>query len=359
MIENDLQVLTRTANTPKRAGGAKNAPIFHKHDTVIGNVLKSSVSGTALLLINGEKVRVKTHVPLRTGTRVTLQVKETSTVPTLKYMGEKMPTSQTPGLSVILSAIKGNIWKTVMESALLSNLKQDDRTNILALMRNLTTNIYRGSSPHLLKTLINMSGLNLEAKIKKALGNNFKPIDIQDLVRNDLKGLISKLLGQDPKEQVHLKALWTALEGVQILNQEGLEEGRRVFLPIPMQFPDGVFSVAQLLLQLPSWDDDTADRKSKQDPTAKATFLLEMSRLGPIRAEVILRGKTIDGVFLVAESRTKRILEDNLPSLMDHLRDMGFSIHHVGCFLKDPQIVTESPLQDIIQVEKSSICMIG
>jgi hypothetical protein len=359
MIENDLQVLFRATNTFEQEAGFETRLGFQKNETVTGKVLRSHASGTALLSIKGEKVHVRTHVPLMEGTNVTLQVKNISPTTTLKFLGEAAPKLQSQSLPTILSAIKGNLWATTMDSILHSNLDKGEKTRILELLRTLTGSIYKKPSSDLLKTLISMSGLNLEAKIKKAINNNISTVDMLKLIENDLKGLLSKMIGQGMQGSNQYKKLWTALENIQVLNLDGLEQVRKIFFPIPMQLPDGIFSVAQLLLELPARDEDQTAEKNNNSDALKATFLLEMSLLGPIRAEFILQKKKVEGMFLVAEKQTKRILEENLLSLIHVLNDKGFSISHVGCFLKSPQTVTQPLLKEMGQEENSSICLIG
>jgi len=359
MIETDLQILSKAANTFKQDTGLETRPGFQKNETVIGKVLRSYASGSALLSIKGEKVHVRTHVPLMQGTNVALQVKNLSPVTTLKLLGETSAGLQSRNLPAILSAIKENIWAVTMDSVLHSNLDKEEKTRILKLLRTITASVYKKPSSDLLKSLISMSGLNLEAKIKKAINKNISTSDVLKLIESDLKGLLSKLIGQGTQGSNQLKKLWATLENIQVLNQDGLEQVRKIFFPIPMQLPDGIFSVGQLLLELPQWDENQTADKNQNGDVLKATFLLEMSLLGPIRAEFILREKTVEGMFLVAEKQTKRILEKNLGSFMDVLNDKGFSISHVGCFLKNPETVAQALLKEMGNEENSSICLIG
>ena len=359
MIETDLQILSKAANTLKQDTGLETRPGFQKNETVIGKVLRSYASGSALLSIKGDKVHVRTHVPLMQGTNVALQVKNLSPVTTLKLLGETPAGLQSRNLPAILSAIKGNIWAATMDSVLHSNLDKEEKSRILELLRSITASVYKKPSSDLLKSLISMSGLNLEAKIKKAININISTSDMLKLIESDLKGLLSKLIGQGTQGSNQLKKLWATLENIQVLNQDGLERVRKIFFPIPMQLPDGIFSMGQLLLELPEWDENQTADKNQNGDVLKATFLLEMSLLGPIRAEFILREKTVEGMFLVAEKQTKRILEKNLGSLMDILNDKGFSISHVGCFLKNPETVTQALLKEMGNEENSSICLIG
>lgn len=184
-------------------------------------------------------------------------------------------------------------------------------------------------------------------------------LQASNLLEHDLKALLAKLMGPGTEGSSHLQKLQSVIEKIQLLSREGLEQGGKIYIPLPVQLSDGFFSVAELLLQLPSWEEAQREGGKPVDEAFRATLLLNMSRLGPVRAEFVLRGETIEGMFLVAEHKTKEILEKSLYLLMDALADRGFMLQQVGCFVRDPETVTQSLLQEIIPEAENSIYLVG
>jgi len=180
-----------------------------------------------------------------------------------------------------------------------------------------------------------------------------------NLLEHDLKVLLSKLMGPEAAGNSHLEKLQHVIEKIQLLSREGLEQGGKIYIPLPVQLSDGFFSVAELLLQLPSWEEEQREGGEPDGEAFRATLLLNMSRMGPVRAEFVLRGETIEGMFLVAEHKTKEILEKSLYLLMGALAGRGFIIQQVGCFVREPETVTQSLLQEIIPEDENSICLVG
>jgi flagellar hook-length control protein FliK len=84
-----------------------------------------------------------------------------------------------------------------------------------------------------------------------------------------------------------------------------------------------------------------------------------MSRLGPVRAEFTLSGKTLEGMFLVASQTTRECLEASLPMLMDALTEKGFSIQQMGCFVRQAETVMQPVLQEVVRRKENSICLVG
>lgn len=359
MINIDPEIIFKPVRAAERGTKNETRLLLHRHEKIVGTVLKSDAPGQALVFLKGQKVYVRTHVPLTEGSQVMLQVKSTAPAPILQFLGEAPPGGRALTLSEMLSAIKGNIWKMTMDATLRSNAGPEEKNSILALLEKVTTRLDNMPSPGKLSAFVHMSGLSLEAKIKKALLNGDAEADMRKLIEHDLKGLLSKLVGRGMAGRGHLKKLLDVIEKIQLLNQEGLEQGGKIYLPLPMQLPGGFFSVVELLLHMLPADEEETDDRANRGHGFKATILLEMSRLGPIRAEFVVRGERVEGMFMVANAKAKNVLEKNLFAFTDNLNDRGFSIKHVGCFLKDPEMVSRPLLKEIVPEEESALCLVG
>ena len=333
---------------------------LHKNEVLEGKVLKSLSSGNVLLLINGEKVTARTHVPLSEGTVLSLRVEETLQTPVLKVLGIRLTGSDAINISMILSALKENLWESIHENIDQQGLPQAERVQFRELMDDLSLRLFSKSAPDMLRTLIDKSGLSWEAKLLRAFMNKTITVDnLNKLIGGDLKGLVSRFLDLNQETGGLLKRFVSTIENIQILNHIGLEQERKIFLPVPIQFADGLFTLGQLLIHLPRKEKDEGGKQKPDRNVFSITFLLEMSNLGPVRADLAIKGEEIEGRFLLAKKETKSLIETNILSFISNLKDRGFKISHMYCHLKEPGLIRQSLVNEIVQEEGNTICLVA
>ena len=277
MIKNDLRILPGTGRISVQGKSVDAAALFHRLEKVVGRVLSFDASGNARVAIKGQTLNVISQVPLKEGSRISLQVTGLSPQPVLRFLGE----AAGPGFQ---------------------------RSSVLE---------------HEVKMLL------VEFMRDGSTGKNILP-KLDSVVRQ-----------------------------LQLVNREGLEQGAKMYIPLPMQLPDGLFSVAELLLQLPLEEEEHQRGAADRDPGLRATLLLDMSRLGPVRAEFTLKGKALEGMFLVTSPKARGFLEAYLFLLTDALAEKGFSIQQVGCFVRAPETVMQPLLPEVVPREDSSFCRVG
>lgn len=361
MIEVNYPPLLASRISLQAERTSESLPPLFKNEIVEGKVLKSISPGQVLLLIKGRRVLARTHVPLGEGRILSLRVEETSPIPTFKLHGMKFTRADALNISTILSSIKENIWKTLFEKLGRSGPQQEAPQLFGKLMNGLSKELFSEASPGLLRELIDKSGLSWEAKLKKMLltGEKFGGRLLANTLEGDLKGLASKALGEGEEAGTLLKRFVSTIENFQILNHLSLEQDKKIFLPIPMQFPDGLFTLGQLLIHLPQDGEEGPSKQKKGKDVCRITFLLELSNIGPLRADLAIQGKEIEGKFLVASEETKQMIEKSLPFFINRLRDLGFTVKYLECFLQEPRTVTESLLKEIVQEEGHSINLVA
>lgn len=362
MIETDCRPFLRLVLSPlkERDAASGKLPVFHKNEIVKGTVLKSFSARSALLLIKGEKVQVRTLIPLKAGSVITLQAERLTPVPVLKLVEPGAMATEMLKMSNILSAMKENLWKIIYEKTDRFNLTQNDGAKISGLMRDLSSRIYEEPSTMLLRTVINKIGLNWEANLAKFLLEKFVAKEsLERLIENDFKGLLTKTLMQNDHGDIHLKRLQIVLKNIQLLNQHGMKQNGKIFLPIPILFPEGFFTVGQLVLQLPPWERESSKGRPGSDKIYKISFVIELSRLGPLRIEILMQGKRVQGQFLIAEQRAKNIIERALPTFIDILKQKGYTPDAVKCFLKDSAAIRESLIREAFDVKDSGLCLVA
>jgi hypothetical protein len=331
-----------------------------KDEVVEGKVLESYSLDKAMLLLKGKKVNARTHVPLREGRVLSFKVQEVFPTPILKLIGVRFTHSDAVNSSVIRTAIEQNLWKTVMENMPQYGLPGETLALFRRLMVYLSMRLFVTSPPELLKVLVDQSGLRWEAKLRKALLNIRTGRDnLNRLIEGDLKGLVSKFLALKGEKGALLKRFVSAIQDIQLLNKFGLEQEGKLFLPIPMQFPDGLFTVGQLMIQLSQREGDEGKGQKKDDKSLfRITFLLELSHLGPLRADLAVRGKDIKGMFLLTRKEARLRIEKSIPIFISRIKERGFSLH-IECHCKHPEIVKKPLITEIIQEEGSTISLVA
>jgi hypothetical protein len=335
-------------------------PKLIKNEIVTGKVLRSFSSSKSLLFIKGKKVIAGTHVPLREGMMLSLKVEEVSPNPVLKLLDTKINSRGAVNTSIILSAIKENLWKSLCEGLNHDSLFGTDIKQFRQLINNLSQRLFLKREPDLLREIIENSGFCWETKLKnnflrKTTGKN----NISKLATGDLKGLGSKILSLMGGKEILLKRFLSAIENIQLLNQMGLEQDRKLFIPIPIQFSDGFFTVGQLLIQLSQKKKEDHEEERTKNGLLKISFLLELSNLGSLRSDLTIKEKEIYGKFFLAKEETKLIIQENLPTFIDTLQKKGFSVLQMECQVSSPEIVAQSLVKEIIKEEGCTISLVA
>lgn len=321
-----------------------------KNEIIAGRVLRILPEGKAILLIKGRQVIAKSPRPLTRGKLLSFKVENMSPFPTLKLLGTTFKESGGVNVSMVMSAVKENLWETLFENIKQSGLPKGDLTQFRALMNDATWQLFAESNPALLKALIAKSGLGWEAKLRKAaLNNGMKGETFKQLIEGDLKGMVSKLLALQDGENVLFKRFLSTIKNMQLMNLISPDQDRKIFLPIPIQLPQGVFTIGQLLIHLPQKGKGGAPSEKKDKKLFRISFLLELSRLGPFRVDLTIKGKEIAGKFFLTTEETKSVFEKNLPLFISGMEEKGFEIHQMTCRLKDPAQVTRPLMSEIIQ----------
>jgi hypothetical protein len=333
---------------------------LNKNEIINGKVIRSISSHKSLLLIHGKRIIARTHVPLREGMIISLKVEEVSPNTVLKIIEKNNNQINAVKISGILKGIKENLWKSLYKEVTHYPIIETDIKKFRQLMNDLSQRVFYKSGPDLLRGIIEKSGLCWEAKLKnmllqKAMGHD----NVNDLATQDLKGLGSKMLSLMNEKEALLNRFLSTLENIQLLNHMGMEQDKKIFIPIPIQFPDGYFTVGQLLIQLNQKKNGDHEKRKRDNGFFKISFLLELTNLGPLRSDLTIKEKEIYGRFLLAKENIKLIIEENLPTFIHTLEEEGFSVLHMECQVKEPEIVTQSLIKEIIKEDGWTISLVA
>ena len=337
-------------------GNPADYPELAKNEVVEGKVVRSLSADSAVLLIKGKRVIARTGMPLTEGSRLSLRVDGMSPVPKLTPLGVRQSAPGPVNLSVVLSALEADYWGSALRDIEASGLSERDTRLIRELMRGLSSQSLTRATPESLRTLIASSGLSWEAKLRNALlHKSFDAQSLRAMAEGDLKGFASRCLMLPEQEGGGLGRIVSALQNIQLLDHFALEQDRKIYIQLPVEFPDGFLAVAQLLIGLPREEAGEPTGREKDESATRIVFLLELSRLGPVRAELAVRDRMIEGAFLVATSQTRSLIEKNLFLLTEALEKKGFHIRHLVCHLRDPESVKQPPVTEILGRDGSTM----
>ena len=319
---------------------------IHMNERVEGRVLRSFSSGDVLLLINGKQTLARSHVPLKAGDRLLLRVERVSPVSILRIETLDGKNPRAPDVSRILAAVKGNLWKTVCDRLDREELPLADTERFRGMAAGARETFSRSGDA--LKRVIERSGFCWEGKLRQAvLEGNTGEDHLRRLVEGDVKGLLSRLHAAGGEKNRLLGRLMDTIRDIQVLNFQGLKQDHRIFLPMPLQFPDGFFPVGELLVHLPVDEETGYGEKGDTKREYRIVFLLELSGLGPLRVDLSVRGRQVGASFLLAGERAGRRVKRNLRTFADRLRERGFSIRYMECRLRDPAEVSRSLAEEM------------
>jgi hypothetical protein len=350
--------------------GTKRPPSLQKNEIVEGRVLDSRSPQNAVLLIKGKKVVVRTVFPLQQGDVSLLKVEQVIPQTVLKVVSLHRPLGNGPVSFLVTTSGSYSPYQFIAKllsrfASLHISATGSEVHAIVSDLKSLMTKIALQSpinaTPNFLKILIDGSGLTWEHKLKQLLCNG-KPSshDIHMLPQNDLKGLTMRLLqgwnSMDILSREEIQGCVDSLEQLQLLNHAALEERGKLFFLFPIQQEDS-FNLGQLLIRLPN-NGKKAHAKEEED-AVRISFLLQMSHLGSVRADMSIVNKTIRGRFLVPNPQVQSLLEEHIEALKARFLQAGFFVHEFVCALEKMEVLESTSLvEELINREERFLSLV-
>lgn len=356
MIESAYQIPSGSRITLTGTENRAGLPLLVKDEIVSGTVLKSLASQKALLVIRGKPLVAQTPFPLNPGSRLALKVLQTDPLPVFKLQGGQAGPPANINAAAVLSFLSKDLWEGLLSKTELPNVPRRMLEQMKGLIKDISREGFKKPSADLLQKVIQKSGLAWEAKLGRLAAGRGEAFDL--LAADDLKGLGSQILtraGSDPL----LERLLGGLESMQLLNRLGFMQEGKLLFPIPMQFPDGYFSMGQLLLQIPSEDPDKDSRPGRERPFSRICFLLNLSEIGPLRVDLMVRDKIVSGRFFVTSNEARSRVEADLPLLKERLSSIGFQAGNFRCRLKGPETFREPLIKEMLPEEESTVSFLA
>ncbi len=202
-----------------------------------------------------------------------------------------------------------------------------------------------------LKSLVKNSGLMWEKKLSSVIKSLKEPLTLRDaenLINNDIKALAMKLAmivdGEDKNIRNTLRSFVDGIEKMQILNTHSSEESGRYLLPLPF-FLNDTLKFGQLLVDL--------DRNSKSDGDTndraiRVAFILEMTRLGHLKADFSIYKKSISGEFGVENDEVQKLFNQLIPGLKEKFEEKEYVVNKIGCSVISSGELAGTSLTDLV-----------
>ena len=198
------------------------------------------------------------------------------------------------------------------------------------------------------KILENM-GLSFEKKLATGLADvsDKKTVAhvIKQLVDQDLKAASLSLstTENNPGKVSVLKHIADALDNLAQLNVKSgdsgqNQDGARFLLPFPVWREDG-FDFGQFMVDM-----GKAGTANTEKKMLSISFLLNMTALGPLRADFSLLDKTISGRFLLENQATCDYLTPKISDLRQRLSGIGYQAGSIDCQVARPEQIAPASL---------------
>ncbi len=185
-----------------------------------------------------------------------------------------------------------------------------------------------------MKAIVRSSGLMWESRVKavvESLKESKVPFNPENLISTDIKALAMKLVtvmeGEDRNTANTLRSFVDGLEKMQLLNRQSFDESGRYLLPLPF-FSEETLKFGQMLVDL---DRDNNQADGKQSRAIRVAFILEMSRLGNLRADFAIYKKSVSGTFGVENIEVQTLINGLLPGLTEALAEKGYQVKKISC----------------------------
>lgn len=340
-------------------GGHSFLPKLQVGETVQAKVIRTLSANRVSLEIAGEKLWARSYIPLKTGRSLPLRVAETWPILVLKPVQQEDPAFR-PNAGRILAALAADYWPKIVGQIAGSGLSPKEQALLRNLLQGLPLQINGPPAPEMIRKSLQDCGIFWEAKLRRMLhSQSGGKSGLEKLIASDLKGLLSKLAAREGVQNNDLGKIMLGMKDIQLLNQVELDQSGRFFLPLLLQFGVEDPTLAQLLFYIrPDPDRDASSGKKESSDFFGVTFLLELSRLGPLRADVHLRKGTVHTSLVVTTEEIKAVVDGNIHLLLERLEDRGIHCGHIGTLVKAAESIRRDFGNEIAAGENQSLDLV-
>ncbi|MCD4744273.1 MAG: hypothetical protein K8R67_17560 [Desulfobacteraceae bacterium] len=321
-----------------RKEAVKNSVLasLKENQKIDAKVLKVFSDNKAEVLIAGKKVIVKSPFLLTQGAKLELNILKTEENLTFKII----PSNENKFSEKISALIR-----LVSKSNPFLSLTKIDNTELLEMLKSISLKSDRADKDFLPR-LFNKSGILFEQKMSTLLkqGNNqFLQQEVLNIFKNDIKGYVLNQLQTQDHNAGNLKMLSeysSNIENLQVLNAQSSDTGKYL-IPFPV-FTNDSFSFGQLLIDLGNPKENK--KNGNKDRIINVSFLLNMSKLGGLRADFSIYKKSISGVFNLSSIEVCDFVKTKLPQLKENLTQREYLVRNIECKVASKEEISPTSL---------------
>lgn len=319
-------------------------PPLTKHEIVQARVIHPYTDRGAMIAIKERNVIARSHVPLEKDQLLLLRVEQTSPTPFLRLLGV---TGRSAGPSILLQAVEQNLWRQVMETLARSATTAEEGRVLRELLKDLSS-FFSAGGRQSMREWIGKSGLAWENKLRVlSMQGRWSAEDLNRLVAGDLKGALARMVKKEQGASPLIERLLNVIESVQCFNSGIANQTGKLLFLIPCQFPDGFWTVAQLMVQN---EQDETGKGSGKGRSCRIVLFVQLERLGFVRAEMVIQNKEVRIAFLSESPQARSWLQAHLPALIDRLQDRGFRVGEATCEVGDQDVLRKSLVLELADV---------
>jgi len=323
-------------------------------DVVSGKVLDFHQSGRAKLLVQGKELIAQTTVKLAKGQTAQFRVEQTQPHFVFKVFDTsnmQQSLMQLVGGSAMQASpfqLFHDLFQTIKNNP--ENANRKLMVQMMQLFSQLAIKPGDSITPYYLMAFLQRSGLLWENKLKQwaASQKNMSSERLKKMVEQDLKALTLDSFQNLPNDQLDIKLALEQLieqfEQWQLLNHKTLADHGKLYLMLPLLFGNMLYT-GELLIDI---SDMKHGRKEASDSMLKASLLLKMSHIGPIKVEAVLLQRQLRIDFWLSQQETIDLFKKHESILSEVMGVHGFYIQLIQYHLKQEQEMNEmSLLHDI------------
>ena len=312
-----------------------------KYQTVEARVTRVMSHSKAEVVIAGNRVIINTPFALKEGQMLSLNLIRDGSYKVFSLLSGLRNSEAKQNITALL--------KTAGQSSPFSAISSLNNTEGAELLKSFSLQSEKADHG-ILGRILDKSGMLFEKKAAALLeqpGTFNRDQAGQTLVKNDLKAMALEFLGasgQKDSTEAKAKALTdfsSAMEKFQLINTKTGDSGRYL-IPFPV-FADDGFSFGNLFLDLGY---DESGKEKDKDRVVKVSLLLNMTALGPLRADFSIFKKALSGSFALATREIRDFVKKGLPILIERLEQQEYTIQKIECRTAEPVELTSADLVD-------------
>ena len=320
---------------------------FSSGELLEGRIIKRISQERYLVDIKGKTLSAQTSLLLDEGMKVMLQVMKLHPLPILKIL-DMVKGDNKSELSTLIKLIRDNPLKETYMILQNGKALSEDEKRLMELIEDVSERIYSEGNRNVLKDIFRKIGFNYEKRLKELIISNNQD-SILTTLNDNIKGIALRLLkdGLNNKAYQELNSL---ILNVQLLNITAIQREGIIFLLLPMLI-NGNIRLGQLLID--TGKKETSEEKGEYP--IRVLFLLEMSNLGPIKAELSVFDRRIRCIFFVSDSKVRTLLDEELDELKKRFIKSGFIPEQVQCIILKEQEIIRPLFFEILKDYKHTI----